>query len=125
MNPMRGLAEALHRIDCLDIREARRTALEQAAARIEAAVKLSLSHRPGEDHASPWLRMGELRGGIAHQSDDDAAVIGSSDPIAIYQELGTPSVPPRPFLSSTAAAEAEGIVHEIADTIRAAIEASR
>lgn len=88
-------------------------------------MKLSLSHRVGEDHTAPWLRTGELRASIASQTSEDAAIIGSTTPVAVYQELGTRSIPPRPFLAPAAATEAEGVVHDIAHAVRAAIEASR
>lgn len=125
MNPVRGLTEALRRLDRIDISQVRHDALEQAAARIEAAVKLSLSHRVGEDHATPWLRTGELRASIAHQITEDAAIIGSTEPVAVCQELGTRTVPPRPFLAPSAAAEAEGIAQDIARAVNTIIEASR
>lgn len=122
MRPIRGLVEALRRLDRIDISQARREALEQAAARTEAAVKLSLSRLVGEDHATPWLRTGELRASIASQVAEDTAIIGSTTPVAIFQELGTRSIPPRPFLAPTAATEAEAVVHDIAHAIHAAIE---
>jgi len=125
VRPIGGLVEALRKLDRIDISQSRREALGQAAARIEAAVKLSLSHRVGEDHAAPWLRTGELRASIASHATEDTAIIGSTIPVAIYQELGTRSIPPRPFLAPTAATEEEGVIHDIAHAIRATIEASR
>lgn len=125
MRPLRGLVEALQKLDRIDISQSRRQALGQAAARIEAAVKRSLSHRVGEDHTAPWLRTGELRASIESETDEDTAIIGSTTPVAIYQELGTRSIPPRPFLAPVAAAEAEGVIHDVAHAIRATIEASR
>lgn len=118
MTFVRGLAEALRRLDRIDIGEVRAEALERAAVRVETAVKKTLSHLPGDDHAAPWLRTGELRASVTHQVTEQAALIGSADPVAVYQELGTSALPPRPFLAPTASAESEGVAHDIADIMR-------
>ena len=46
----------------------------------------------------PLLRTGELKLSIRFTIADRSAVIGSDDPVAAFQELGTRSIPPRPFL---------------------------
>lgn len=121
MSLVRGLADALRRLDRVNLLDSRRSALEQAAIAIEGAVRQSLSHAPGDDHTTPWLRTGELRASVGHQSDGAVAVVGSTSQVAVYQELGTPSIPPRSFLASSAAAAAEAAVLGIADTIGAAL----
>ncbi len=122
MTALKGLAEALHALDRLNIAQPGHEALSQAATRLQGAVRQALSHLPGEDHAAPWLRAGDLRESITHQAIESTAVIGSNDPVAVFQELGTSTIPPRPFLAPTAAAEADGVVRDIADFIRASIE---
>lgn len=122
MSIVRGLAEAVLRMGRIDIRQARYEMMEKAAARIEAAVKLSLALQPGEDHTAPWLRTGQLYASVSRQMTQNAAIIGSTDPVAVYQELGTQAIPPRPFLAAAAAAEAEGVTQDIAGSIRTAIE---
>ncbi len=122
MSLVRGLAEALRRLGRIDIGQAGGEALERAAVRIETAVKQTLSHLPGDDHAAPWLRTGELRTSVTHQIAEQAAVVGSADPVAVDQELGTRTLPPRPFLAPTAAAEAEGVAHDVAELMRGAVE---
>lgn len=51
----------------------------------------------------PLLRTGKLRDSIERTAEETAAgaegVLGSSDPVAEYQEMGTPKIPPRPFLA--------------------------
>lgn len=111
---LHALAEALAR---LDFSAAQRDALEQAAQQLETSVRQTLSHRPGEDHSAPWLRTGSLRESIGHDASETVAAIGASDPVAVYQELGTRSVPPRPFLAPAASAQAEGIAHSIGDAV--------
>lgn len=46
----------------------------------------------------PELRTGELRDSIEVKAQGNEAVIGSDSDIALYQELGTDKMPPRPFL---------------------------
>ncbi len=122
MTVLKGLAEALHALDRLDVTQPGHEALGRAAERLTDAVKQALSHLPGEDHATPWLRTGELRNSVTYQIADNVSVVGSNDPVAVYQELGTSTIPPRPFLASVAAGEADGIARGIAGLIRAALE---
>lgn len=110
MRLVTGINEAMRRLERLPVAGARQAALQSAGEQLERAVKASLSHVPGEDHATPWLRTGELRDSISHRSDGSALVVGSVSQVAVDQELGTRSIPPRPFLSPTAAAEAEALI---------------
>ena len=58
--------------------------------------------RKGYSADEPLLRTGELRDSISweHRSPI-STVVGSTSEIAVYQELGTVRIPPRPFLGST------------------------
>lgn len=49
---------------------------------------------------APLLRTGEMRDTIGHLVDpiEFKVVIGSTDPKALWQELGTSRIPPRSFL---------------------------
>jgi phage gpG-like protein len=47
---------------------------------------------------TPLLETGELQKSIGSQVDHDRALIGSDDKVAVWQELGTKTIPPRPFL---------------------------
>jgi HK97 gp10 family phage protein len=49
---------------------------------------------------APLLRTGEMRDSIKRELDpfDLEVVVGSASPIALYQEMGTSRIPPRPFL---------------------------
>jgi len=119
MTRITDLADALGGLDTATIQ---RAALERAAAQIEAAALQALSHAPGDDHATPWLRSGALRDSLAHSVEESQAVIGSDSEVAVDQELGTRSVPPRPFLAPAAAgsgeAAAEGIGADFAEALR-------
>jgi HK97 gp10 family phage protein len=50
----------------------------------------------------PLLRTGGLRDSISRQVEGDEAAVGSTSDIAVYQELGTDKIPPRPFLGPAA-----------------------
>ena len=56
--------------------------------------------RKGFTENDPLLRTGELRDSISHQVHDLEAAIGSDSDIAVYQEMGTAKIPPRPFLGT-------------------------
>jgi phage gpG-like protein len=61
----------------------------------------------------PLLRTGELRASIGHVVEDHAVVLGSTDPVAPFQEYGTGPIPPRPFIGSTMFRDG----HEAADLV--------
>lgn len=50
----------------------------------------------------PLLRDGTLRDSISHETKGLEAVIGSTSDIAAYQEFGTETIPPRPFIGPAA-----------------------
>jgi len=103
---LRGLERSLQ---ALDLGAVRRSAGQAIAQRIETTVVDSLSHLPGDEHGNPWERTGTLRASIASDVTAHAIVVASTDPAAVFQEEGTRTVPPRPFLApagSAAAAEA-------------------
>jgi phage gpG-like protein len=118
MMRIKGLAEARERLRLLAPASAASTALRECAARLEEAVRVGLSHRPGEEHAMPWLRTGALHDSISTDGDDARLIVGSDDPVAPAQELGTATIPPRSFLAATAAAASPEIAERIAEAIR-------
>lgn len=107
-----------------------RGTLDRAAKVVEAEAKAEIGHYQGavgpfaawaplaqatqEDRVAqgypanePLLREGTLRDSIKHSVDvqgpgHGVAVIGSDSPVAVYQELGTRSIPPRSFLGGAA-----------------------
>lgn len=117
MRLVTGITEALRQLERLSVRESREVALENAGTQLEQAVKAALSHLPDEDHASPWLRTGELRDSVSYVSDSAALIVGSVSQVAVDQELGTRFIPPRAFFAPTAAAEADGLIETMAQTV--------
>lgn len=122
---MTGLREFTARLHGFELETTQRQALEDAAQRIREAVQAELSHSPGSNHETPWLRSGDLRDSIVHEVEGDGAVIGSTSLVAVYQEMGTRHDQPRPFLAPAAAtlgeAIAETIGKRVVDTIRTAL----
>ncbi len=107
-----ALAEWFGRVDLAGLQV---RALEDAAGRLAAAVREALSvpggaAAPGE---APSLRSGALRDSVSFAVADGTAVVGSTDPVASYQEQGTRRVAPRPFLAPAAASLGEGLAREI------------
>src|SRR5260370_13669326 len=47
---------------------------------------------------APLERTGELRDSFTHEHEGDEGVVGSTDPVMEYQELGTSTIPPRPVV---------------------------
>ena len=114
----RALSDRLARLDIIAVQQ---TAMEAAALRLRAAVEETLSIPPGGSHTAPWKRTGSLRNSIDHQSDATSAVVGSPSSLAIYQELGTGGIPPRPFLSPTGSNQASALANDLAQAITAAL----
>lgn len=57
----------------------------------------------------PLLRSGDMRESIEREVQGLEAAIGSKSDIALYQEMGTATIPPRPFLGPAAYANKENI----------------
>lgn len=110
----------------VDLEEAKTSALEKGAQIIEDEAKrvlgtydygwpplkpATIARKANGD--TPLLESGEMRGSIEHTVKGDMAHIGSNNDKAVWHELGTPKVPPRPFLSGAAAAKGK----EIADLL--------
>ena len=104
-----GLAEALSALRDADVEKVMATVLAEQAESLAGAVREALGTPPGGDHVQPWVQTGALQGSISYGVEGLRAAVGSNDPAAAPQELGTVQVPPRPFLSPAAAAAAPEI----------------
>jgi phage gpG-like protein len=67
---------------------------------------------------SPLLETGELRASITHCSSPTEARVGSNFDRAVWHELGTRKIPPRPFLSEALRRSGKTVVRIIGLTIR-------
>ena len=118
-----GLNELRERLERLRADEVMAEALARQAERMAAAVRDGLSEPAGgPGHDEPWLRSGALRDSVGADADRLQAVVGSSDPAAVPQELGTAHVPARPFLAPTAAAMGEEAARGVAEAVVAALK---
>jgi len=68
------------------------------------AEKQRLGYTGQVSATDPLLRTGELRGSIESDAERTATgvegVVGSNSKVALYQEMGTAKIPPRPFLAT-------------------------
>lgn len=108
-----GLAEVLARLRAADPAGAMASALDGQAAALASGVRDALGTPPGGAHGQPWRQTGALQASIGHAAAGLQAAVGSSDPAAAPQELGTVHVPPRPFLAPVAAAGGAGVAEII------------
>ena len=120
---IKGLTELRDRLARADIQAVASQALAAGAERMAEAVKAGLAAPPGAtDHDRPWLRTGALHDSIAAQSDGLAAAIGSNDPAAAPQELGTNKLPPRPFLAPVATEMGQAVAQSVGQAVAAALK---
>lgn len=70
----------------------------------------------------PLLRTGGLRDSISRQVEGNEAAIGSTSDIAVYQELGTDRIPPRPFLGPAAFKNKDRIERILGESVMHALE---
>lgn len=69
----------------------------------------------------PLLRTGHLRDSIGRRVGDREAVIGSDEPVAVFQELGTRTIPPRSFLGGAAVRKTDEVVAILGGRVVAAL----
>ena len=118
-----GLNELRERLERLRADEVMAQALARHAERMAAAVRDGLSEAPGgAGHDEPWLRTGALRDSVGAEADGLQAVVGSSDPAAVPQEMGAAHMPPRPFLAPVAASMGEEVARGVAEAVVAALK---
>jgi HK97 gp10 family phage protein len=120
------------------VHQANHAALEIAARIVEAEAKRLIgSHDAGwpalkpETIArkttgdSPLLETGELRDSITHSSSPTEARVGSNLDRAVWHELGTRTVPPRPFLSTALRNKEKVITRAVGEVIKDYLMAGR
>jgi HK97 gp10 family phage protein len=117
-----GLNELRERLERLRPEEVMARALAEQAGRVAARVRDGLSEPPGATgHDEPWLQSGALRDSVEAQADGLQAVVGSSDPAAVPQEMGTAHMPGRPFLAPVAAEMGEEVARAVGAAMAAAL----
>ena len=120
---IQGLSEIRARLAAIRAEDIMAAALAEQAERLAQAVRDGLATPPGAgNHDRPWSRTGALHDSIAVQSNGLEAAIGSSDPAAAPQEMGTLRMPPRPFLAPVAASMGEEVARGVAEPVVAALK---
>lgn len=66
---------------------------------------------------APLLREGDLRDSIEREFSASEGIVGSKDPVMRYQELGTPTIPPRPVIGPAALASRKKVRKLIGKTV--------
>ena len=117
----------------LEVEHANHSALEKAAQIVEEEAKrvigtydynwppLAESTLKNKAADTPLLETGEMRDSIEHVSDHKEAQIGSNNDKAVWQELGTKTIPPRSFLAGALQHKADEIVEIIGRDITKAL----
>lgn len=77
--------------------------------------------RHGFSDDEPELRTGELRDSIQRVVVGNVGHVGSDNPVMVYQELGTPTIPPRSILGGAAVRKTNEVGKEIGETFVAAL----
>lgn len=121
---------------------ARHYALDEAAQIVENEAKrvigtydynwVELADATKEDRIAqgfaenePLLRTGELRDSIEHKVEGDTAHVGSDEDKAVWQELGTKTIPPRSFLKGAVTHKLTEIEQVIGRTMFAHLSSGR
>lgn len=113
--------ELANRLSLIDTDAIARAALASSAADLVDEVRAALSIAPGGPHDHPWLRTGALRNSVVTDSENDTIVVASTSQVAVWQEHGTTTTPPRPSFGPAAARNSQGIAHAVAEAVAQAL----
>ena len=70
-----------------------------------------------DENDNPLLRTGEMRDSIKSESSPAGFIVGSTSPIAGYQEFGTEHIQPRPFIGPALFESTPGILRAVGATV--------
>jgi phage gpG-like protein len=118
------LSDLVSRLGALNLDAVARSELERQGAILADRVRDALSTLPGGPHDHPWLQSGGLRDSITHEAEGDDAVVGSRSPVALFQEHGTATLPPRPTFAPVASERGADIANSIAIALSQAIRSA-
>jgi HK97 gp10 family phage protein len=109
----------------VEVERSKHEALEKAAVIVETEAKrvigtydygwppLAPSTIEKKAADTPLLETGAMRDSITHSVDGDEARVGSNEDTALWQELGTSKIPPRPFLQGAVQHKLPEVMQEI------------
>ena len=120
---IRGLAAWRERLEQVRADAVMAAALAEQADKMAEAVRAGLLNTLGTaDHERPWEQTGALRESVGSVTEGMSAAVGSSDAAAAPQELGTATIPARPFLAPVAAGMGEGVAQAIGAVMAGALD---
>ena len=108
------------RLEVIRVDDLMARTLATQASNLAEAVRAGM-HQEGASHERPWVQTGALQESIGTIAEGLSAAVGSSDPAAVPQEMGTAHLPPRPFLAPVGAAMAEEIARAVGEAVTAAL----
>ena len=125
--PDRARINNIHHMACRNLEKAAKMIVEEAQRVIGTyeygwpPLKPATVARKEAD--TPLYETGALRDSIGYevQCDQLTASVGSNDPVAVFQELGTVTIPPRSFLMGAAMHKEAEIVYMTGVDIHAMI----
>lgn len=79
--------------------------------------------RQGYSEDEPLLRSGELRDSIESEVVGLAAIVGTKSEIGLWQEVGTASIPPRPFIGPAYVRKIEPLMESVGMAISQSFKA--
>lgn len=120
MSMVKGLPELAALLRGIDADAVAAAALRRGAEQLAGTVRADLSDTGGNPRDLPRMVSGVLRDSIGVSAAGAAAVVGSTSEVALFQEAGTRTIPPRPFLAPAAARQAATIAHDVGAAVAAA-----
>lgn len=73
-------------------------------------------------HERPWVQTGALQDSVGFTAEGLSAVVGSNNPAAVRQEIGTTHLPSRPFLAPVGAAMAGEVAEAFGVAVTKALQ---
>jgi HK97 gp10 family phage protein len=121
MSAVRGLKKLAALLREAQVDAAAANALRRGAEQLADTVRAELSGSGDGPHEMPRIGSGALRESISVSANGAVAVVGSISEVALFQETGTRTMPPRPFLAPAAALQGAAIAHEVGAAVVAAL----
>lgn len=118
------LSDLVMHLQTLDLDHLAHTVLAEQAQRLADLAQDALSVVPGGPHDHPWRLTGTLRDSVSAEAEGPEAMIGSRSEVALYQEHGTATIPPRPTFGPLAATEGAAVAHAIAARLATALRST-
>lgn len=121
MSVVAGLRELAAFLREVEVDAVAASALRRGAEQLAETVRADLSGSGDGSRDVPRIVSGALRDSIGVRADGAMAVIGSTSEVALFQETGTRTDPPRPFLAPAAARQGAAIAHQVGAAVAAAL----